>query len=175
MEKSSSGHKPWAKALEPHSWTRGTWPAASQSWMAPQCEIHLSTHSNSHDSSCSPTLQGGCQTPNCAPHAPSLGRRLSTSCFCIKGASDPRWVLRAVFCTEWTALTFERAGEQSRLRGRLVTPQVHGPLTHRAASDFVYPQSILCVCVPYMRACERMSVNSLRNVHFGRRLVTSHT
>lgn len=40
---------------------------ASQSWMAPQCEIHLSTHSNSHESSCSSTPPGGCQTPNCTP------------------------------------------------------------------------------------------------------------
>lgn len=41
VEESSSGHKLWAKALEPHSWTGGPWPAASQSWVAPQCELHL--------------------------------------------------------------------------------------------------------------------------------------
>lgn len=68
------------------------------------------------------------------------------------------------------ALTFEGAGEQGQAAGQACyTPSA------RAASDFVYPQSILCVCVPYMRACERVSVNSLRNIHFGTRLVTSHT
>ena len=33
--------------------------------------------------------------------------------------------------------------------------------------------SSLCVCS--MCVCERVSVNSLRNIHFGTRLVTSHT
>lgn len=73
------------------------------------------------------------------------------------------------------ALTPERAGEQRQAAGQACyTPSARAAHA-RAASDFVYPQSILCVCVPYMRVCEQVSVNSLRNIHFGRRLVTSHT
>lgn len=43
---------------EPPSWTPGMWPVASQSRRGlPQCGVHLSTHSNTHDSSCSTTSQ----------------------------------------------------------------------------------------------------------------------
>ena len=53
--------------------------------------------------------------------------------------------------------------------------QCAGSLAHRAASDFVQPRSVLCVCVPCLCACKRASVDSPRNMHFGTRLVTSHT
>lgn len=138
MEESCSGHKLWAKALEPHSWTRGTWPAASQSWMAPQCEIHLSTRSNSHDSSCSSTPRGVVR-PQTAHPTPPLW-----AIVCPPAASAPREHLTHAGFSMLSAahrvdgVNLQRAGEWRRLLDRLLTPQVHGPLN----------QSRLRFCIP---------------------------
>lgn len=41
--------------------------------------------------------------------------------------------------------------------------------------QILYTRSVLCVCVLCLCACKRASVDSPRNMHFGTRLVTSHT
>lgn len=72
------------------------------------------------------------------------------------------------------ALTPERAGEQRQAAGQACYTPSARAAHPRAASDFVYPQSILCVCVPYMRVCERVSVNSEKHTFWQKTCDITH-
>lgn len=142
---------------------RGLWPHSPE---GPPVQAVPPVPSDCHDSFCSNT------------RPPSLGPRASTSCCCDWRAFSPRRVPSALSCTkEWTALSC--VGDQREGTGcdlAFYSPSAWGCLPTGQPQILYNPRSVLGVDMLYTCACKRRaSVNSSRNMHFGTRLVTSHT
>lgn len=175
MEESSSGHKLWAKALEPHRWTRGIWPwPHSPGWLPSvrstcQPTATLMNHSAAAPHRVAVRPQTAHPMPPlwaivCPPAAFASGEHLTHVGFSMLSAAHR---VDGVNLREgWKAETGCWTG--------LLHPKCTGH-SPTGPPPILYTLKASCVCVRAVCVCERVSVNALRNIHFGTRLVTSHT
>ena len=176
VAKRTSGHRPLAGCWETQTWTWGD--MASQSGGLCRCGVHLPIPSHPHaPHSAAPPRRAsiGPQTvhPACPPAQPGpasvhqlLLRQEST-----RPTLGPQGFL---LHKEWTATPVWGPEGQDRLGTGSFHPSAWGR-SPTGLPQILYTRSILCVCVPCLCACKWASVDYPRNMHFGTRLVTSHT